>query len=182
MISALSNIESLSTAPGELIATGRSPTVSNGSAVLAGRRCSLVFASNSPACVLPDFRCQGFPDASGPVYSKESRASRVSVRPGPWRWNRASCPHRSGQSRASTLNVRCWAVCNLSRQRGSNARATEQRACRRKTRQVFQQRYTNRTETRARRESPKSNLANSLEHPAPARSPHSRVADDPRLH
>ncbi len=125
MNSALSNIESLSTAPGELIATGRSPTVSNGSAVLAGRRCSLVFASNSPACVLPDFRCQGFPDASGPVYSKESRASRVSVRPGPWRWNRASCPHRSGQSRASTLSVRCWAVCNLSRQRGSNARATE---------------------------------------------------------
>jgi hypothetical protein len=56
MISALSNIVSISTAPGAYIAPGRSPTVSNGSAVSAGRRCSPVFASNSLVYALPDLR------------------------------------------------------------------------------------------------------------------------------
>src|SRR6266705_1814129 len=48
-----------------LIVTGRSPTVWSGSAESAGRRCSPVFASSSPAYALPDFRCRVFLTSRG---------------------------------------------------------------------------------------------------------------------
>src|SRR5712692_93971 len=98
MILALSNIASTSTAPGALIATGQSPTASNGSAASAGPRCLPVFASNFPGSVLPDFRCGGFPVASGLVLpDREPSRSRAPAWPptaafplfaggGPLRW------------------------------------------------------------------------------------------------